>query len=340
MQRRPKRSRGYPPLDATFFRNASKHKNTELLDKVVEQAAKLGEQDLTGDSPPVSLEAHLGRLYFEMNHNPIKVSTRSYFDAVTLYAWEITATTNWMMGKPGLMKKLIQSEVKAGRRVSIVTFNVDLLAENALNCLDKGRPRAAWCLNETYGFSPERDSVFYSAKGYEDWFDYEGVKAEISLFKMHGSVNWVFQHRDKHPPADLVSKERPFYVVRNERLPQSSLTIKRKKDRRNWYLSPLIVPPVYEKHGLIKRHLHEAWDGASAALLDASKVVFWGYSFPQADTHARHYFQGLGRENTALQEPITINPDPNAESALWQVLRPKSVSHYRSAADYLAADSG
>jgi hypothetical protein len=339
MQRRPKRSKEYPPLDATFFRNADKHGNKGLLGKVAEQAAKLGEQDLTGDSPPVSLEAHLGRLYFEMNHNPIKVSTRSYFEAVTLYAWEITATTNWMMGKGGLMKKVIHNEIKAGRRVSIVTFNIDLLAENALNCLDKGRPRAEWCLNKTYGFSPEKDDLFYASKGYEDLFSYDGNAAEISVFKMHGSVNWVFRHRDTHPPADLVSKERAFYVVRNERLPQRSLVIKRKQDRRNWYLSPLIVPPVYEKHGLIKRHLHDVWDGASKALEEAAKVVFWGYSFPHADTHARHYFQGLSRDNAALREPITINPDPNAESALWDVLRPRSVRHYRSAAHYLADDA-
>jgi hypothetical protein len=337
MQRRPKRTSGYPPLDATFFRNANKHGNTELLEKVVAQAEKLGELNLIGDSPPVRLEAHLGRLYFEMSHNPIKVSSRAYVEAVTLYAWEITATTNWMMGKPGVMKKVIQSEIKAGRRVSIVTFNIDLLAENALNCLDKGRPRAEWCLNRTYGFNPQKDELYYSGKGYGDSFAYDGEAADISLFKMHGSVNWVFRHRDKHTPAALISKERPFYVVTNERLPQQELVTKRRKDRRNWYVSPLIVPPVYEKHDLIKRHLHDVWDGASEALTDASKVVFWGYSFPLADTHARHYFQGLSRGNAALAEPITINPDPAAESALWEVLRPKSVSHYRSAADYLEA---
>jgi hypothetical protein len=334
--RRPKHSKEHPPLDATFFRNARRHRNVALLQKVVDQATKLGEQDLTRDNPPVSLEAHLGRLYFEMNHNPIRVSARAYFDAVNLYAWEISATTNWMMGKPGLMKKLIHSELKSGRRVSIVTFNVDLLAENALRCLNNARPSAAWCLNEAYGFSPSKQGVKYISRGYTDYFDYDGETADIDVFKMHGSVNWVFQHRDQHPPADLVSKERNFYVVTNEKLPQTSLTIKRKKGERRWYLSPLIVPPVYEKHGFIKRHLQEVWDGASNALCDASRVVFWGYSFPQADTHARHYFQGLSRENEALQAPITINPDPAAESALWDVLRPKGVRHYRSAEDYLA----
>lgn len=276
IQRRSKRSKDYPPLDATFFRNALKHKNTALLEKVAEQAAKLGEQDLCGDNPSVSLEAHLGRLYFEMNHDPKKVSTRAYFDAVRLYSWEITATTNWMMGKPGLMKKMIQGEMKAGRRVSIVTFNVDLLAENALNCLDGGRPGAEWCLHTTYGFSLPRSNLRYGGRGYESTFGGDVKPSEISLYKMHGSVNWVFSHRDEHPPADLVSKkDRKFYVLTNEKLPQTSLKVKGEKDTRSWYLSPLLVPPVYEKHSLIKRYLHDVWDGASQVLREATNVVFW-----------------------------------------------------------------
>jgi hypothetical protein len=339
MARRPKQSREWPPLDATFFRNATKHRNTELLGKVVEQAAKLGEQDLTGDSPSVSLEAHLGRLYFEMSHNPIKAGVQAYFDAVRLYSWEITATTNWMMGKPGLMKKLIQDELRAGRRVSIVTFNVDLLAENALNYLDGNiRMGADWCLETTYGLPASRRKLRYEGRGFTKKFGNDIKDSEIMPYKMHGSVNWVFSHRDEHPPADLVSKkDRKLYVLTNERLPQTALKVRGEKDRRAWYLSPLLVPPVYEKHSLIKRYMHDVWDGASKVFGEASRVVFWGYSFPQADVHARYYFQGLAQENEALREPITINPDPDAESALWQVLRPKSVEPFRSAEDYLAS---
>lgn len=339
MARRPRQTREWPPLDATFFRNATKHRNTELLEKVVEQAGKLGEQDLTGGSPAVSLEAHLGRLYFEMSHNPIKVSVQTYFDAVRLYAWEITATTNWMMGKPGLMKKLIQNELRARRRVSIVTFNVDLLAENALNYLDgNARMGTDWCLETTYGLPASRRRLQYEGRGFTSRFTNDMKESEIMLYKMHGSVNWVFAHRDEHPPADLVSKrDRKLYVLTNERLPQRALKVKDEKDRRAWYLSPLLVPPVYEKHSLIKRYMHDVWDGASKVFSEASRVVFWGYSFPQADVHARYYFQGLAQENEALREPLTINPDPDAESALWQVLRPKSVQHFRSAEDYLAS---
>jgi len=307
-----------------------------VLRKVVAQAEVLGELNLTGDSPPVSLEAHLGRLFFEMNHNPLRTSTQAYFDAVTLYASEIIDTTNWMMGRAGLIKRIVQKELRAGRRVSIVTFNVDLLAENALCCTVGGRPGAAWCLEKAYGFPGSKQTVTFNHRDYRSEFPYAGSVADIQIYKMHGSVNWVFQHRDVNPPADLVSKAREFFVVTNEKLPTGRARVKSgSKGRTTWYISPLIVPPVYEKHGFIKRHLQDVWDGASQALESADRVVFWGYSFPQADTHARHYFQGLSRSNPALQHPITINPDAAAESALWEVLRSRSVGHYRSADAYL-----
>jgi hypothetical protein len=335
--RRPKRSKDHPPLDGTFFRHAADHDDEGLLRRVVGQAKRLGEHNLTGDDPPVSLEAYLGRLFFEMHHNPLRTSTQAYFDAVTLYASEIVGTTNWMMGKGGLIKKVIQKELTAQRDVSIVTFNVDLLAENALQRLTKARPGAEWCLSQTYGFSSLKDPVKYSSPEYKGEFDYAGETAAIKVFKMHGSVNWIFQHRDANPPADLINKERQFYVVTNEKIPKGRSTLKSSgPGRKRWYISPLIVPPVYEKHGFIKRHLQDVWDGASDALRTADRVVFWGYSFPQADTHARHYFQGLSEANSAMKHPITINPDPEAETALWHVLKSRSVGHYRTADDYLA----
>jgi hypothetical protein len=117
-----------------------------------------------------------------------------------------------------------------------VTFNVDLLAENALNSLINSRPGAAWCLDTAYGFASPRETLFYSRAGYEACFSTDPCTSEIPLFKMHGSVNWVFAHRDEHPPADLVSprKEKSLFVLENQRLPQMALKVKKGKANRRW----------------------------------------------------------------------------------------------------------
>ena len=173
---------------------------------------RLGVENLARTSPPIGLEEYLGRLYFNSQHNPLKTSVRAYFEMIDLYAWEVIITTNWMVGKGGLIKKAIQKELAADRRVSVITFNIDLLIENTLERIAHARSkkeRAAWGLEDAYGF---HDPLPW-AQGAAETFDYDGP-AEIKLYKMHGSVNWVFQTRDYHPPADLVSnKERKIWCV-------------------------------------------------------------------------------------------------------------------------------
>ncbi|MDX6670584.1 MAG: hypothetical protein QOI91_947 [Solirubrobacteraceae bacterium] len=281
----------------------------------------------------MSLESYLGRLYFNVNHNPLSASVQAYFDAVLLYTGEIIATTNWMMGKAGLMKKVLRREAQRCDRLSLVTFNIDLLLENALQLLAGSRPAIPWCLSHAYGLPSNVKTGAVPG----DEFDWTGSASEIALYKMHGSINWLFKHRDRYPPADLVRKARDIYVVRNKTFPDGQMVLSTPKGQRNWYLFPLIVPPVYEKHALIRRHLQQVWDNATKALGEASRVIFWGYSFPAADTHARHFFEGLAQANGALRRPVLINPDPGAARSLWSVLRPTRVEHYRTAEAFLAA---
>lgn len=336
--RRATQQRHHPPLDANFFQRVAKYRPSPLFKAVQTQAARLGVADLARTNPPVGLEEYLGRLYFNTQHNPLKTSVRAYFEMIDLYAWEVITTTNWMVGKGGLITKAIQKELAAGRRVSVITFNIDLLIENALERVAHSRKKvekADWGLGDAYGF---RNQLPW-AQGMEEPFDYDGP-AEIKLYKMHGSVNWVFKTRDYHPPADLVSKKkREVWCVIDKKLSPSRMTLKSgpSKGRSSWYAFPLIVPPIYEKHAFIRAHLQEVWDNAETALLDANRVIFWGYSFPVADTHARQFFQGMADQNSVLRSPVVINPDPETGAALWPLLRADQVTQYRDVRGYLAA---
>jgi hypothetical protein len=334
--RRPTQKKHHPPLDANFFRQVAKYRPTSQFEAVRAQAGRLGVDDLARTNPPIGLEEYLGRLYFNTQHNPLKTSVRAYFQMIDLYAWEVMTTTNWMLGKGGLIKKAIQKELRAGRRVSVITFNIDLLIENALERIAHARSteeRAPWGIEDAYGFKTAW------AQGSGEAFDYEGP-AEVKLYKMHGSVNWVFQTRGYYPPADLVSKkERKVWCVIDRVLPVMRLNMRstKKKGRKSWYAFPLIVPPIYEKHAFIRTHLQEVWDSAEAALLDADKVIFWGYSFPVADTHAQQFFQGTADRNAVLRSPVVINPDPQTGAALWSLLRAEQVTQYRDVRGYLAS---
>lgn len=109
--------------------------------------------------------------------------------------------------------------------------------------------------------------------------------------------------------------------------------------RKKWYLWPLIVPPIYEKHGFIHGELAGVWQDAARRLESATRIIFWGYSFPRADLHARYFFQSAAHQNPALRHPILINPDPETQVHLYEVLRPDQVTQYHDVRNFLADES-
>jgi len=160
------------------------------------------------------------------------------------------------------------------------------------------------------------------------------------VFKMHGSLNWVFKTSNVYPSRDFIRAGRALEIWNNTApTPWTEGVImptKSGRGRSRWYLWPLVVPPIYEKQGFIHGRLRDVWDMARDALLDADRVVFWGYSFPPADVHARYFFQSMAQTNAAVRAPTLINPDPRAHAALWDVIQPRYVHHYNDVTDFLA----
>jgi hypothetical protein len=325
LRHRPKRPADHPPLDRNFFAGVRKHALAGTLSRVERRAAELGEPDLCRRDAPVSLEEHLGRLFFEMQTTPNDANVRAYYDLVGLYCDDLLSTTNWMTERSGPMRKLVERELRRPARVSVITFNHDLLIENALSLIPSRSYGAVWCLRHAYGFGDE----VRTCSNNQPLFDYEcpgSAHQHVPIFKLHGSVNWVFRTVKAHPPADVARRKREIFVWHNRTLPEHNRKLT--GPQRNWYLWSLIVPPIYEKHSMIRAELNRIWTAAAENLRAADRVIFWGYSFPRADLHARYWFQRGSEANEALRRPILINPDPSAHSELCSILKPRRVDHY------------
>lgn len=64
-------------------------------------------------------------------------------------------------------------------------------------------------------------------------------------------------------------------------------TKKRKgRGRSQWYTWPVIIPPVFAKQTMIQAFVPEVWTDAREELVNADRVVFFGYSLPAADIDA------------------------------------------------------
>lgn len=294
---RPRRHTDHPPLDATFFRRVENHAAPALLNRVKRHAQEIGAPDL---SASVSLEEHLGRLYFDMRNAEGDETRRAYYDLVRLYYTELITTTNWLIGRAGSVKRVIARELGETDKLSIITFNHDLLAESAISELPVSRYGHAKCLGCAYEF-PKAPPTIENRTAKFDFTCPPGGQPHISLYKVHGSVNWVFRTRAPYPPSDITrSDARRMFVWINRQLPAHETTL---RTGRLWHMWPLIVPPIYEKQGLIRNELQEIWRRAGEAMKSATRVLFWGYSFPRADLHARYFFQSAAHANPGSTTP-------------------------------------
>ena len=91
---------------------------------------------------------------------------------------------------------------------------------------------------------------------------------------------------------------------------------------------PVIIPPIYNKdfsHDVFR----DIWRNCVASLSSASKVVFLGYSLPDADLHARfilrcgfhnqvdgELLRGKRADPTGKSEVVIVNPDQHAASRI------------------------
>jgi len=118
----------------------------------------------------------------------------------------------------------------------------------------------------------------------------------VSLFKPHGSLNWLFC-----PTCDeleITPKEKSVVTHLISEYPD-----KRCKECRSVY-SPLIVPPTFYKD-LNNVFLSSIWNRTDIALRKVNHIIFCGYSFPDADMHIK-YLLKRAQTNRSGQLKITV----------------------------------
>jgi hypothetical protein len=144
------------------------------------------------------------------------------------------------------------------------------------------------------------------------------------LLKPHGSLNWYDEKQGGRLKKDL--RFELFNDVGGQSV-QAFRPYRAPKSKEDYM--PLIIPPVFNKdfEGPFFRRI---WQKCVAQLSTTRKVVFLGYSLPDADLHARFILRcgfhnqiegqirsGGGRSvPTGRAEVIIVNPDQGAASRI------------------------
>ncbi|MHC4498231.1 MAG: hypothetical protein ACYS21_03850 [Planctomycetota bacterium] len=178
--------------------------------------------------------------------------------------------------------------------LGIITTNYDVMAE--------------FCLTGV-GFSCKLPGEWLPINNSTEQL-YTKDHGDVLLCKLHGSLNWYVDDENKNSfkiesalvNANYVNEE---VEHKNIWLPTVSLT---KYEPMN---EPLLIPPTLFKMQTDPR-FQVIWRSAGEMLGKADKLVFIGFSFPEADVHIRYFLAANLCENVDLRSIDIVDPDANA----------------------------
>jgi hypothetical protein len=182
------------------------------------------------------------------------------------------------------------------RNVVFVSTNYDILIDNAL--VDEYRQGT----DLDYGVD------FRNFDMRDNWVRPRRSRS-VSLFKPHGSLNWLFCPTCNE--LELTPKQKGVVKLisdfANAACPHCESV----------YV-PLIVPPTFYKD-LNNVYLSSIWNRTDIALRKVSHIIFCGYSFPDADIHIKYLLKrAQTNRTTPLQFTVVNNHEGKRQSDVEQ----------------------
>lgn len=201
-------------------------------------------------------------------------------------------------GSHGRMVSRIES---AGWLTStaLISLNYDIHMDNALI-----RARNQFGVDLDYGTD-------FANFDHDDEWTRPGPRA-VPLFKLHGSLNWLYCPRCT--ALTLTPKEKGILSRRG-----------RGRCGCNEELAPIIVPPSFFKE-MSNFHLQSIWRRAEQALISAKRIVFCGYSLPDADIHFKYMLKRAELNRTGPPAKIFVVNDHDTKK---QDDRSAEIARYR-----------
>lgn len=133
----------------------------------------------------------------------------------------------------------------------------------------------------------------------------------LKLLKIHGSTTWLRCPNSNHLYTGLGSSKNPYEIYVSPRrspfIEQSCPDLNRNHNAP--FLEPFIITPTYAKV-FDQPHIQTTWHNAYVELREAAKIVFIGYSVPEADYHFRTLLRRAIRDDATIQVVLHENDAP------------------------------
>ena len=212
--------------------------------------------------------------------------------------------------KNGIFEKFFQRQLRPDDY--LVTFNYDLLTEEALLQINKWSPLGGYVGVEEFGKKQDREDLINSNLN----------SSAHKILKLHGSINWEWEcpwlYPETHPGnanpvinLDNLEKWGFFFPELEKILKREPTQPSGRRDRliSKGYTggySPLPwILPSYVKVFSKAPFLVKIWREAQRVLSQAKHLVVLGYSFPEADSQSQLLLASLPDDCSIL----IVDPD-------------------------------
>lgn len=205
-----------------------------------------------------------------------------------------------------LLKKRIEAQI-SGDPLSILSLNWDSLLEDSFYSVIKNtdgiqKADIDYCVYTTpIEGSPHTPSTKQKASGIYN----------LKLLKLHGSTTWLRCPNSNHIYTGLGHGSSSYEVYVKDQ--DSPFTAKLYPDypklEKPPKLEPYIITPTFTKV-FNQPHIQTTWHNAYVELREAKRVVFIGYSLPQADYHFRTLLLRAIRKDTEIHLILHENDRP------------------------------
>jgi len=183
--------------------------------------------------------------------------------------------------------KLVASLRDAGHldNTTFVTTNYDTLLDTGIELEALTGARGTGSLVD-YGFAGlvPRDRSKYAEE------------RTFKCYKVHGSLNWLYCTACDDLHVTYASEGATRLVDE----PDAAICPACDTPR-----TPMIIPPSYSKD-MSNMYLAVVWNQAFRALRDADRIVFCGYSFPDADIHVKYLVKRAQLNRNREVQPLGV----------------------------------
>jgi hypothetical protein len=214
-----------------------------------------------------------------------------------------------LKGGPCRKHRALAQRMKQGDIV--LSLNYDILIDNALYSLGRVRD-SGYKMN------------FFKVNRNGDWIEPNSDRSEVTLLKLHGSLNWV---------RCGLCGSLLLYRYMKQTLSSGTFQCPRCSSGES-VAERMMIPPLHSKDYRDK-DLAFLWIQADRMLKEFSKIVCIGYSFSSLDSDMSALIRRLRARRSQVPEVDFVSPDGAAEARLRSLLGIKRTNRFKNLSQYL-----